>query len=77
MAEFDFQMSRDLPESTRCRCFLKCFGLIDTEANLFKAGLLMAMTDIEGASDQDLLAAGLSRYQIRILRRVFMGNAQG
>jgi hypothetical protein len=62
-------MSCGLPESTRC--FLRSFGLIDKEANLFQAGLLTA-TNIEDASDHVLLAAGLNRDQIRKLRFVFV-----
>ena len=58
-----------LPESTRS--FLRSFGLIDKEANLFQAGLLTA-TDIEDASDHELLAAGLNCGQIRKLRYVFV-----
>ena len=44
---------------------------MDKEANLFQAGLLTA-TDIEDASDHELLAAGLNRDQIRKLRYVFV-----
>ena len=62
-------MSCGLPESTRC--FLRRFGLIDKEANLLQAGLLTA-TNIEDASEHDLLAAGLNRDQIRHLRYVFV-----
>ena len=62
-------MSCNLPEGTRC--FLRSFGLIDKEASLFQAGLLTA-TDIEDASDHELLAAGLNRDQIRTLRYAFV-----
>jgi hypothetical protein len=62
-------MSCGLPENTRC--FLRRFGLIDKEANLFRAGLLMD-TDIEDASDYELFAAGLNRDQICQLRHVFV-----
>ena len=45
--------------------------MIDTAAGLLKAGLLTT-TDIEDASEHDLLAAGLSREQIRRLRHLFV-----
>ena len=67
--DFDLQMSSCLPESTRC--LLRRFGLIDKVASLLKSGLL-TVTDIEDASEHDLLAAGMDRDQIRHLRYVFV-----